>query len=289
MDLLAHAEIHARGAEYRCMICGEICADETTLANHVQSTHRNLPPNTCALCGRTCKDSRALLKHSWEHSKVSFLTFFSIKHEWPIIYYRKKISVALNAPKRFTIKLVLNVTCFHTGNFLSFLVSTRLIGKVFLNIAEIKWWLVTFAAKISRMVEAWWIIVTVTAASLADNFLAKSAVKLSDREVHSKFTSEFIRANDRTVVAFVGRRLQTVELYVNTKEFTRERNRMLARYARERSIKGLFWGNISGKVQTIMFVGSRHQGKNGQRCQCYNNMIGRSIIVMSAPVFVAVT
>ncbi|XP_030762401.1 zinc finger protein 91 isoform X2 [Sitophilus oryzae] len=69
LDLLAHAEIHARGSEYRCMVCGEICMDETTLAGHVQSTHKNLPPHTCILCGRTCKDNRTLMKHSWEHSK----------------------------------------------------------------------------------------------------------------------------------------------------------------------------------------------------------------------------
>ncbi|XP_066146122.1 zinc finger protein 16 [Euwallacea fornicatus] len=69
LDLLAHAEVHARGSEHRCMVCGEICGDENTLANHVQGVHKNLPSNTCALCGRTCKDGRALLKHSWEHSK----------------------------------------------------------------------------------------------------------------------------------------------------------------------------------------------------------------------------
>ncbi|XP_076266109.1 uncharacterized protein LOC143199875 isoform X2 [Rhynchophorus ferrugineus] len=69
LDLLAHAEIHARGSEYRCMICGEICLDERALGNHVQTAHKNLPPHTCSLCGRTCKDQRTLLKHSWEHSK----------------------------------------------------------------------------------------------------------------------------------------------------------------------------------------------------------------------------
>lgn len=36
LDLLAHAEVHARSAEYRCMICGEITSDESTLAVHVQ-------------------------------------------------------------------------------------------------------------------------------------------------------------------------------------------------------------------------------------------------------------
>lgn len=72
---MAHAEVHARGSEYRCMICGEVCLDESALATHVQATHKNLPPHTCALCGRTCKDSRTLLKHSWEHSKVKGIIF----------------------------------------------------------------------------------------------------------------------------------------------------------------------------------------------------------------------
>lgn len=70
LDLLAHAEVHARTSEHRCMICGEICSDDQEVAAHVQSKHgKNLPPNTCMLCGRTCKDKRTLLKHSWEHSK----------------------------------------------------------------------------------------------------------------------------------------------------------------------------------------------------------------------------
>ncbi|KAJ3642858.1 hypothetical protein Zmor_025607 [Zophobas morio] len=70
LDLLAHAEVHARGSEHRCMICGEVCTDDQAVAAHVQSKHgKNLPPNTCMLCGRTCKDRRTLLKHSWEHSK----------------------------------------------------------------------------------------------------------------------------------------------------------------------------------------------------------------------------
>ncbi|XP_060527887.1 zinc finger protein 16 [Cylas formicarius] len=69
LDLLAHAEVHARTSEHRCMVCGEICLDENVLANHVQIIHKKLPPNTCMLCGRTCKDGRILLKHSWEHSK----------------------------------------------------------------------------------------------------------------------------------------------------------------------------------------------------------------------------
>ncbi|GJQ87811.1 hypothetical protein Trydic_g18662 [Trypoxylus dichotomus] len=70
LDMLAHAEVHARGSEHRCMACGEVCADEQAVAVHVQSKHgKNLPPNSCLQCGRTCKDKRTLLKHSFEHTK----------------------------------------------------------------------------------------------------------------------------------------------------------------------------------------------------------------------------
>lgn len=69
LELLAHAEVHARGPEHRCMICGEDFDDDQGCAVHVQEKHGDsLPPNTCMLCGRQCKDRRALLKHSWEHS-----------------------------------------------------------------------------------------------------------------------------------------------------------------------------------------------------------------------------
>lgn len=70
LELLAHAEVHARGWEHRCMICGEVFVDDEAVASHVSNKHgKNLPPNTCLLCGRTCKDRRTLLKHSFEHSK----------------------------------------------------------------------------------------------------------------------------------------------------------------------------------------------------------------------------
>ncbi|XP_018326830.1 zinc finger protein 41 [Agrilus planipennis] len=70
LDLLAHAEVHARGSEHRCMVCGELFPDDQSVAAHVQAKHgKSLPPNTCMLCGRTCKDRRTLLKHSWEHSR----------------------------------------------------------------------------------------------------------------------------------------------------------------------------------------------------------------------------
>lgn len=70
LDLLAHAEIHARVSEHRCMICGEDFEDDRGCAAHVQQSHGDdLPINSCMLCGRQCKDRRTLLKHSWEHSK----------------------------------------------------------------------------------------------------------------------------------------------------------------------------------------------------------------------------
>ncbi|KAF5272103.1 hypothetical protein FQA39_LY01186 [Lamprigera yunnana] len=70
LELLAHAEVHARGWEHRCMICGEVFVNDQTVASHVLSKHgKNLPDNTCMMCGRTCKDRRTLLKHSFEHSQ----------------------------------------------------------------------------------------------------------------------------------------------------------------------------------------------------------------------------
>lgn len=71
LDMLAHAEVHARGSEHRCMACGEVCVDEQAVAVHVQTKHGNkgLPANTCMQCGRTCKDKKTLLKHSFEHTK----------------------------------------------------------------------------------------------------------------------------------------------------------------------------------------------------------------------------
>ncbi|KAK4876240.1 hypothetical protein RN001_012662 [Aquatica leii] len=70
LELLAHAEVHARGWEHRCMICGEVFINDQAVASHVLTKHgKNLPPNTCMMCGRTCKDRRTLLKHSFEHSQ----------------------------------------------------------------------------------------------------------------------------------------------------------------------------------------------------------------------------
>ncbi|XP_044734485.1 zinc finger protein 616 [Chrysoperla carnea] len=70
LDLLAHAEVHARLDIHRCMLCGESFAQEQAMATHIAQRHgKNMPPNSCMLCGKTCKDRRTLLKHSWEHSR----------------------------------------------------------------------------------------------------------------------------------------------------------------------------------------------------------------------------
>lgn len=71
LDLLAHAEVHARSMPgHRCMLCGELFTDEQSMASHVSARHgKSMPPNTCMLCGKTCKDRRTLLKHSWDHSR----------------------------------------------------------------------------------------------------------------------------------------------------------------------------------------------------------------------------
>ena len=70
LDLLAHAEIHHRGSDHRCNLCGKVCNDDQAVAMHVDAKHgKNLPPNTCQQCGRTCKDNKTLLKHTFEHTK----------------------------------------------------------------------------------------------------------------------------------------------------------------------------------------------------------------------------
>ncbi|KAI4495844.1 hypothetical protein M0802_008250 [Mischocyttarus mexicanus] len=69
LALLAHAELHARSPNRRCLLCGERCRDDTEVAEHVRLRHaEDAPPNTCTLCGKTCKDKRSLLKHSWVHN-----------------------------------------------------------------------------------------------------------------------------------------------------------------------------------------------------------------------------
>ncbi|XP_051174296.1 zinc finger protein 729 [Leptopilina boulardi] len=69
LALLAHAELHARSHNRRCLLCGERCRDDADVAEHVRQNHADdAPPNTCNLCGKTCKDKRSLLKHAWIHN-----------------------------------------------------------------------------------------------------------------------------------------------------------------------------------------------------------------------------
>lgn len=71
LDLLAHAEVHARHACVKCLLCGEECKDEDRLESHVQSKHKQqLNALTCGVCGKQCRDAKSLQKHSWEHSRV---------------------------------------------------------------------------------------------------------------------------------------------------------------------------------------------------------------------------
>ncbi|GAB0095950.1 zinc finger protein 646 [Sergentomyia squamirostris] len=70
LDLLAHAEVHARFQPYKCMLCGETFLDENTIKEHIDNTHADeLTMNSCRLCGKVCRDSRALMKHAWDHSR----------------------------------------------------------------------------------------------------------------------------------------------------------------------------------------------------------------------------
>ncbi|XP_059615572.1 zinc finger protein 528 [Phlebotomus argentipes] len=70
LDLLAHAEVHARFQPFKCMLCGETFLDETTIKEHIDTTHADeLTIHSCRLCGKVCRDSRSLMKHAWDHSR----------------------------------------------------------------------------------------------------------------------------------------------------------------------------------------------------------------------------
>ncbi|KNC29754.1 hypothetical protein FF38_05205 [Lucilia cuprina] len=70
LDLLAHAEIHARYPPFKCVLCGESFFEETTIKKHLQSQHPNeITENSCILCGKECRDRKALMKHAWDHSR----------------------------------------------------------------------------------------------------------------------------------------------------------------------------------------------------------------------------
>ncbi|XP_055683197.1 zinc finger protein 16 [Lutzomyia longipalpis] len=70
LDLLAHAEVHARFQPYKCMLCGETFLDEPTIKEHIDTTHADeLTTHSCRLCGKVCRDSKSLMKHAWDHSR----------------------------------------------------------------------------------------------------------------------------------------------------------------------------------------------------------------------------
>lgn len=70
LDLLAHAEIHARYPPFKCILCGESFFEESTIKKHLQSQHSNeMTENSCILCGKECRDRKALIKHAWDHSR----------------------------------------------------------------------------------------------------------------------------------------------------------------------------------------------------------------------------
>uniref|UniRef100_A0A1L8DGK2 Putative c2h2-type zn-finger protein n=1 Tax=Nyssomyia neivai TaxID=330878 RepID=A0A1L8DGK2_9DIPT len=70
LDLLAHAEVHARFQPYKCMLCGESFLDEQTIKEHIDTAHTDeLTTHSCRLCGKVCRDSKSLMKHAWDHSR----------------------------------------------------------------------------------------------------------------------------------------------------------------------------------------------------------------------------
>ncbi|XP_075148808.1 uncharacterized protein LOC142222520 [Haematobia irritans] len=70
LDLLAHAEIHARYPPFKCVLCGESFFEEPTIKKHLQSQHAHeMSENSCILCGKECRDRKALIKHAWDHSR----------------------------------------------------------------------------------------------------------------------------------------------------------------------------------------------------------------------------
>ncbi|XP_055848137.1 RE1-silencing transcription factor [Episyrphus balteatus] len=70
LDLLAHAEIHARYPPFKCVLCGESFFEECTIKRHLTNLHSaEMTSNSCILCGKECRDRKALMKHAWDHSR----------------------------------------------------------------------------------------------------------------------------------------------------------------------------------------------------------------------------
>ncbi|XP_068157474.1 uncharacterized protein [Drosophila tropicalis] len=70
LELLAHAEIHARFPPFKCVLCGMSFYEEQAIKRHLHTRHpQELKPNSCVLCGKECRDRKALIKHAWDHSR----------------------------------------------------------------------------------------------------------------------------------------------------------------------------------------------------------------------------
>lgn len=63
LDLLAHAEIHARFQPFKCLLCGETFFEENKIKMHLMENHRDeMTESSCKLCGKQCRDQRSLIK-----------------------------------------------------------------------------------------------------------------------------------------------------------------------------------------------------------------------------------
>ncbi|XP_064549205.1 zinc finger and BTB domain-containing protein 41 [Drosophila montana] len=70
LELLAHAEVHARFPPFKCVLCGVSFYEEQAIKRHLHTRHpHELKPNSCVLCGKECRDRKALIKHAWDHSR----------------------------------------------------------------------------------------------------------------------------------------------------------------------------------------------------------------------------
>ncbi|EDW42171.1 GM25840 [Drosophila sechellia] len=70
LEMLAHAEIHARFPPFKCVLCGISFYEEQAIKRHLHTRHPSeLNANSCVLCGKECRDRKALIKHAWDHSR----------------------------------------------------------------------------------------------------------------------------------------------------------------------------------------------------------------------------
>ncbi|XP_017067200.2 LOW QUALITY PROTEIN: uncharacterized protein LOC108105239 [Drosophila eugracilis] len=70
LEMLAHAEIHARFPPFKCVLCGISFYEEQAIKRHLHTRHPSeLKANSCVLCGKECRDRKALIKHAWDHSR----------------------------------------------------------------------------------------------------------------------------------------------------------------------------------------------------------------------------